>query len=44
MALRFGLSSASLMMGIGPAARDEETIKTKAAEYFKTIGFSSSSN
>jgi hypothetical protein len=30
------------MMGIGSAARDEETIKSKAAEYFKTIGYSSS--
>jgi len=26
------------MMGIGSAARDEEAIKSKAAEYFKTIG------
>lgn len=39
MALRFGLSSASFMMGIGSAARDEEAIKTKAAEYFKNVGF-----
>jgi hypothetical protein len=31
-------------MGIGSAARDEEAIKAKAAEYFKTIGYSSSSN
>jgi len=32
------------MMGIGSAARDEEAIKTKAAEYFKTIGYSTSLN
>lgn len=44
MALRFGFSSASFMMGIGSAARDEEAIKAKAADYFKTIGYSSSSN